>query len=135
MAPGPAPAAIAADHPVLAAERRRAAALLARDTAALADLLHPSLRYVHAPGACHDRAALLRFVADGPRFHGVDFTVDQHWPLADDAVLLCGRLHLRLQRGDAPVQDARSWASALWCRAADGTWRLAVFQSTREADT
>jgi len=117
---------------VLAAEQRRAAALVARDTSALADLLDPALRYVHAPGACHDRDALLRFVAEGPRFHAVAFTPEQ-WLDLGAAVVLCGRLHLRLQRGDAPVVDAQSWATAVWRRGDDGAWRLAVFQSTAQA--
>lgn len=121
-------------HPALAAERQRAAALVARDTAALAPLLHPALRYVHAPGACHDRDALLRFVAEGPRFLAVDFTPQQQWTLSGDAVLFCGRLHLRLQRGDGAAVAARSWVTALWRRAAGGRWQLAVFQSTREPD-
>lgn len=120
-------------HPALAAEQRRAAALVAHDTAALADLLDPALRYVHAPGTCHDRAALLRFVAEGPRFLVVAFTPEQLSDLGGGAVL-CGRLHLRLQRGDGPVVDAHSWATAVWRPGADGAWRLAVFQSTRQPE-
>lgn len=126
--------AIDPDHPALAAERRRAAALVARDTSALADLLHPDLRYVHAPGACHDREALLRFVADGPRFLAVNFVPQQQWRLADDAVLFCGHLLLRLQRAGAPVQEASSWVTALWRRDGGESWQLAVFQSTKSAE-
>ncbi len=126
--------AIDPDHPALAAERRRAATLVARDTSALADLLHPDLRYVHAPGACHDRAALLRFVAEGPQFLAVHFKPQQAWRLADDAVLFCGHLRLQLQRADEPAQEARSWVTALWKRDGAGPWQLAVFQSTRSAE-
>jgi|GEM_PF-2512033 len=125
-------------HPALVAERRRAAALVARDSAALADLLDPGLRYVHAPGACHDRAALLRFVAEGPQFEAVHFTPEQQLVLGPagvgGGVVWCGRLHLRLRRGDGPVVDARSWATAVWRCGDDGAWRLAVFQSTKEPD-
>ena len=119
-------------HPALAAEARRAAALVARDVDALAALLDDELRYVHAPGACHDRAALLRFVAEGPRFEQVQLTVQQMlpWP---GGVLLAGRLQMRVQRGDEPAQEARSWVSAVWREGADGAWRLLMFQSTREA--
>ena len=81
---------------------------------------------------------LLRFVAEGPRFLQVDLQPQQQWTLGDDAVLFCGRLHLRLQRGDGPVQDAHSWVSALWQRDTAGNtagaWQLAVFQSTKLPD-
>ncbi len=118
-------------HPVLAAERRRAAALVARDATALAALLDPGLRYVHAPGACHDHDALLRFVAAGPRFLAVELAPEQLLDFGTAAVL-CGRLHLRLQRGEAPVVEAFSWVTAVWRRGSDGVWRLAVFQSTKQ---
>lgn len=125
--------AIDPTHPALRAERQRAAAVVARDVEALAALLDDDLRYVHAPGTCHDRAALLRFVASGPRFETVAFTPQQMlpWP---GGVVLAGRLHLRLQRGDAPVQEARSWVTAVWRAGPDGTWRLVMFQSTQAAD-
>ena len=46
--------------------------------------------------------------------------------------VVTGRLALRFQRGDAPPQQASSWVTAVWLREGEG-WRLAVFQSTREA--
>ncbi|MBP6900011.1 MAG: nuclear transport factor 2 family protein [Burkholderiaceae bacterium] len=125
------PDPVLADHPALAAERRRAAALVARDVDALAALLDDELRYVHAPGACHDKAALLGFVADGPRFESVEFTPQQMWSWPG-GVAVAGRLQMRLQRGDEPPVQARSWVTALWREGADGAWRLLMFQSTKE---
>lgn len=114
-----------------AAERARAAAMVARDTAALGALLHPDLRYVHAPGRRDDRGGLLQFVADGPEFLTVELKIDDmacesHW------ALLSGMLHLTLRRSpDAEPVQARSWASALWWRNDAHGWRLRHFQSTR----
>jgi ketosteroid isomerase-like protein len=118
---------------VLAAERARAAALVARDLVALEALLHDELVYVHATGVRHDRGALLRFVQQGPSFLAVELgapRVRRHGELA----LVTGELHLRLQREPdvAPV-DARSLASAVWLLEPSGAWRLLQFQSTRVA--
>lgn len=121
------------DHAVLAAERVRAAAVVARDRAALAALLHDDLVYVHATGTRHGKADWLRFVDTGPAFIEVDFRVQQLADLEGSA-LLHGELHLRLRRdGETEVVVAQSWASALWLRAADGAWRLRLFHSTRPA--
>jgi ketosteroid isomerase-like protein len=114
---------------VLAAERARAAALMARDREGLAALLHEGLVWIHATGVRHDHAQLLDFVANGPRFlavalHEARVEVDGRHALLD------GELHLRLQRGDAAPVEARSWASALW-RLGPAGWRLRLFQSTR----
>ena len=120
------------EHPALAAERARAAAVCARDLAALESLVADRLVYTHATGTRHDRAAWLAYVAGGPRFEHVVFTVDEVVALGDDAALLIGRLALRFRREGQPPQEAQSWASALWQRV-DGAWRLRAFQSTRDA--
>jgi hypothetical protein len=118
-------------HPALQAERARAAALVARDPDALAVLLHPDLRYVHATGIRHDREGVLHTLQSGPRFLEVTLTPEQILDLAEGAAL-SGRLFMRLQRDGEAVIEARSWVTALWLRAAEG-WRLRLFQSTREA--
>ena len=119
-----------ADHPALQAERARAAALVARDAAALASLMHADLRYVHATGIRHDRDGYLQTLQTGPRFLEVVLTPEQILDLAEGAAL-SGRLFMRLQR-EGEVIEARSWVTALWLRGPEG-WRLRLFQSTREA--
>lgn len=119
------------DHPVLQAERERAAAVVARDLPRLQALLHADLRYTHAPGTTHDRAGYLGYVTDGPRFDEVTLTPDRLLDLGA-GVVVTGRLALRFQRGDEPPQQARSWVTAVWLRA-DAGWTLWAFQSTREA--
>lgn len=115
---------------LLHAERRRAAAVVARDVDALAPLLHDGLVYVHATGVRHDKAGVLRFVASGPEFLEVAFDVHDREALAGAAVLI-GALHLRLRRaGESTAVTAQSWASALWLHDASLGWRLRAFQST-----
>lgn len=116
---------------VRAAERARAAAVVARDLVALQACLHDDLVYVHATGHRHGKDELLRYVHQGPEFLAVDF---QAGPMAEygAAVLMHGQLHLRLRRpGEAGVVDLQSWASAMWLRDARGHWQLRLFQSTR----
>ena len=108
----------------------------ARRTAAVATALAATVATTAGMGLSDSYAvwAVLRFIADGPRFLAVNFTPQLQWRLADDAVLFCGHLLLRLQRADAPVQEASSWVTALWRREGGESWRLAVFQSTKSAE-
>ncbi|QJW85345.1 nuclear transport factor 2 family protein [Ramlibacter terrae] len=115
------------------AERARAHAVVARDTARLATHLDDGLAYVDATGTRQDKTGFLQFVETGPAFPAVEFEVAEAMALGSGAMLL-GRLHLALRRaGDAEIVEARSWATAVWLRGADGHWRLRAFQSTRAA--
>ena len=115
------------------AERFRASALVARDTALLATCLDDALVYVHATGARHDKPGFLQFVETGPAFLAVDFEVAEAMALGAGAMLL-GRLRLALRRrGDTEIVEAQSWATAIWLHGPDGQWRLRAFQSTRSA--
>lgn len=118
---------------VLAAEQARAAAMTARDPAALEPWLDDALVYVHATGVRHDRRQLLQFVATGPRFLVIDFRINDVSECSDGAIV-SGELRLQLLRsGDSVPVEARSWASAVWLRGPDecAPWRLRLFQSTR----
>lgn len=123
------PCADPAVHDVLAAEQARAAALVARDASALGALLDADLVYVHATGVRHDRRQLLQFVEQGPRFLAVALE-QPSVSVFGEVALVVGELRLTLQR-EAAATEARSWASEVWARAADGRWRLRLFQSTR----
>jgi ketosteroid isomerase-like protein len=116
---------------VMAAEGARAAAFVARDAAALEQLLDERLVYVHATGVKHDRPQLLQFVREGPRFLAVHQQAPHVELLADEVALVTGLLHIRLQRkGEQEPVELASWASAVWMRT-DGAWRLVSFQSTK----
>jgi ketosteroid isomerase-like protein len=116
---------------VLAAERRRAAALVARDATAMEACLDEQVVYVHATGMQQDRAQLLDYVRSGPTFHEVRLD-PRSIRIHENVALLFGELYLLLQRTDGERVEARSLATEVWIRRADG-WRLASFQSTRPA--
>jgi ketosteroid isomerase-like protein len=116
---------------VLAAEARRAAALVNADLDRLGALLAPELVYVHATGLRHDRGQLLEYLRDGPRFHKVCLE-PQQVQVHNCVAIVCGLLSLRLQRPGQDAVDASSWVTQVWVKHADG-WRLAAFQSTRPA--
>jgi ketosteroid isomerase-like protein len=120
---------------VLAVERARAAAVVARDIDTLAGLLHERLTYIHATGVRHDRAQLLEFMRVGPRFLSVELLQPQVL-VHGDCAIVTGELCLCLQHEpQAQPIEARSWASQVWLRDKPTTarWRLALFQSTRPA--
>lgn len=117
-------------HPVLQAEAERARALCAHDVAALATVLHPDLRHVHATGVVHDRAGYLAYVANGPRFESVQLSQPRLFDWGE-TVLLTGGMRLHFTRpGESVSQTARSWVSLVWHREPAG-WQLVSLQSTR----
>jgi ketosteroid isomerase-like protein len=120
-------------HPaeVLAAEARRAAALVAGDIEALASILDEELVYIHATGLRHDRAQLLHHLRTGPRFLQVALQPDGV-RVHSEVALVSGLLDLRLERAGGEIVTARSLVSQAWLLR-EGAWRLASFQSTRPA--
>ena len=122
---------MSAQEELLEAERRRSAALVARDVAEMDACLDRNLVYVHATGVEHDREGLLDYVRTGPVFHEVRLE-PRSIRIYGEVALLFGELNLKLQRAGAESVEARSLATEVWIRRADG-WRLASFQSTRPA--
>jgi ketosteroid isomerase-like protein len=115
---------------IIGLERARAAAMVARNVEALKTLLHDDVVYVHATGVRHDRAQLLRFVADGPRFLRIELQ-DPSVRIFGDMALVRGELQLTLLRsGAATPTEACSWVGEIWRRAGGEEWRLLHFQST-----
>jgi hypothetical protein len=114
---------------VLAAEKRRCAAMLANDAKALAELLDRRLQFVHATGAVDDREAYLAKIAAG-RIDYLDIAWSEEavTPLTTDAALLTGRMTT-----DVSVEGVGKRLSnrviTVW-NESDGEWRLIAFQST-----
>jgi ketosteroid isomerase-like protein len=114
---------------LLAAERQRAAAVVALDLESLATCLDENLIYVHATGTVHDRGELLEYIRTGPRFHEVRLE-PRSTRIHGNVGMVFGDLRLRLQRaGEQPV-EAHSVATELWVRHGS-RWQLVSFQSTR----
>ena len=114
---------------VLEAERRRAAAMVAGDVAALAACLDDELVYIHATGVQHGREQLLEYLGTGPRYEEVCLH-PRRVLVCGEAALVFGDLQLRLVRANGDRVEARSLVTEAWVRRRQ-CWRLASFQSTR----
>ena len=114
---------------VLDAEKRRCAAMLANDTAALDALLDPRLSFSHATGQVDDKPAYMAKMAAGRiDYVSIDWSEDRVIPLAADAALLTGRMTSNVTVEGTPKRlDNRVLAA--WSLS-DGTWRIVAFQST-----
>jgi hypothetical protein len=116
-----------------AAEDRRYAALLAADTAALADLLSETLIYVHTTGDTDTRQSLLDSVRTGFVEYRHLERRDERWVTRPGLVLSAGRqLGLFMLQGKPGLIDV-AYLSA-WALE-DNHWRLAAWHATRYAPT
>lgn len=111
-----------------AAEKRRCAAMLANDAAALDALLDPRLSFSHATGAVDDKAAYLAKMAAGRiDYLSIDWSEDQVTLLGDAAALLTGRMTSQV-RVEGVEKRLDNRVIAVWVL--DGDWRMLAFQST-----
>lgn len=114
---------------VVAAERRRCAAMLANDAGALDALLDEALYFSHATGAVDDKAAYLAKMAAGRiDYLSIDWSEQRVIPLAPGAALLTGRM-TSLVRVDGVEKRLDNRVIAAWTGTGDD-WRLVAFQST-----
>lgn len=114
---------------VRAAERRRCAAMLAGDLAALDDLLDDDLHFSHATGAVDDKAAYLAKVGSGRITYATIAWRDVRVrTLGQDAALMTGRM-LSTVRVEETVKSLDNRVMSIWTRA-EGDWKLRAFQST-----
>jgi uncharacterized protein (TIGR02246 family) len=115
---------------VLALESARQAAMLARDTAALKDLLAQQVLYVHSSGLVEGLAPYLESIASGNViYEGIQLKVDEARRLCNDAILLVGKTQMQtIQYGTAKA--LHNIFMMVWARAEDGVWRMASWQST-----
>lgn len=114
---------------VLAAERRRCAAMLSNDAAALDGLLDAGLHFSHATGAVDDKAAYLAKMAGGRiDYVSIDWSEERVIELGPDAALLAGRMTSTVRvEGQEKRLDNRVMAA--WHRPGND-WSLVAFQST-----
>lgn len=116
---------------VIAAARRRSAALVAGDATALGALLTDDFAYVNSAGHLLDRASYLRaYVTSGETRWIRQELDDFHVRVAGDvAVLICRVRDVASFEGEAPT-DTRARSTQVWRRTADG-WRCMSIQTTR----
>ena len=117
------------EREVLAAERKRCAAMLAGDLPALDALLDARLHFSHATGAVDDKAAYIAKMAAGRiDYLAIDWSEQRVIALAEDAALLTGRMTSTVRVEGAQKRLDNRVISA-WSLA-DGAWRVVAFQST-----
>lgn len=113
---------------ILALEEQRRQAMLAADTAGLAALLAPDLRYVHSSGGVETRASLLGQLREGRlRYRRLAL---EHLAVSRvaDAATVSGEMRAEVQRGDA-LRQVQSCYLAVWLRRGM-VWQLVAFQAT-----
>jgi len=114
---------------ILAAEKRRCAAMLANDNAALDALLDERLQFSHATGAVDDKAAYLSKMAEGRiAYASIDWSEEMVIPLGADAALLTGRM-MNSVKVEGTEKQLKNRVITAWAKSG-GEWRLVAFQST-----
>lgn len=113
-------------------ERRRGAALVARDAAALDALFPDELVHIHSTGNVMNKPEIMNYVLKVLQFFDVQRS-DVKVQLYGDVAVMTGRMATRMQRVDKPdVVSADSWVTQVWVRRA-GTWVQTNFHATRAA--
>jgi hypothetical protein len=110
-------------------ERRRFAAMVAQDIAALEPLLAEDLTYAHSNGEFENKAQFLETIRGGRlRYEAIDvqeLNVRQY----DEVAIVTGRIVVQAKAGDQPVKLNVRYTDAYVNR--DGRWQLVAWQSTR----
>ncbi|MEX0690770.1 MAG: nuclear transport factor 2 family protein [Gemmatimonadales bacterium] len=113
---------------VLAAEDRRLAAMLARDTATLRPLLADELAYTHTSGRLESRAEFLRSLGSGALRYEAIAPEERSVRLYGRVAVVVGRSAMRA----GPIGEARAFRIrylAVYINEG-GRWLLGAWQST-----
>ena len=117
------------DTVIIDAERKRCAAMIANDPAALAEMLDDRLQFHHATGSVDDKPAFLAKIAAGRiSYRGVAWSEQRVTALAADAALLTGRMTTDVVV-EGTAKQLNNRAMTVWAHSSGG-WRLLAFQST-----
>lgn len=117
------------DASILAAEKRRSAAMLANDSAALDGVLDPQLHFAHATGAVDDKPAFLAKMASGRiKYAGIAWSEEKVTQLGPDAAMLTGRMNTDVEV-EGTAKALKNRVITIWNRSGDD-WLLLAFQST-----
>ena len=121
--------ASAADDDLRAVEKSWAAALVARDAAALEKMYAPDLIYAHATGKVENKAQYLERLKGGKqRYDSVTHESTQVVRYGDSAVT--HSIARMTGRNDSGPFDDHLMIIHMWVKQ-DGTWRLAAHQTTK----
>lgn len=110
------------------ADDARTAALIAGDRARLAEILSDELRYSHASGTVHDKAAYIAAETAGHTvFKSFDYEQREFKPVGEGVVLMYGRVRIEEATAGKPVHHHLNFL-AVW-RREGGAWRFLSWQS------
>lgn len=115
-------------------ERRRFDAQIAKDTAALADILADDLIYTHSNGHQDGKASYLASVASGQsRYDHVDLESLTVRPYADDrTAVVNGQVRINLGPGaDGQPQLIRIKYAVVYVRQSEG-WRMVLWHAQKQ---
>jgi ketosteroid isomerase-like protein len=117
------------DEGVEQVERRRFAAMVAQDIAALEPLLASDLTYAHSNGEFENKAEFLETIRSGRlRYEAIDvaeLSVREYGNVA----IVTGLIVVQARAGDQPVKLNVRYTDAYVSH--DGRWQLVAWQSTR----
>jgi ketosteroid isomerase-like protein len=113
---------------VLELEQRRWDAMIAKDTATLAELFADEMSYTHSNALVDTKASYLQAIEQRTFDYRSVERSDERTILIGDTALHTGRARIEVVAGGSPRQlDARF--SVVWVRR-DGRWQFLCWQST-----
>jgi ketosteroid isomerase-like protein len=110
-------------------ERRRFAAMVAQDIAALESMLAKELTYGHSNGEFQDKAQFLDTVRNGRLRYEAIGVQELEVRNYEKVAILTGRILISGRAGDQPVMLNLRYTDVYVNR--DGRWQLVAWQSTR----
>lgn len=117
---------------LLALERRRGEALVARDAAALEALFTDDLVHIHTTGQQMDKPQLLHYVLQVLQFLEVT-RADLQVVVRGEVAVMTGRMRNTMRRVDKPEPvSADALVTQVWVRTPSG-WRQSNFHACRAA--
>ncbi|GGD70688.1 nuclear transport factor 2 family protein [Microbacterium murale] len=117
------------EEEVLAVEKRRQAALVAGDTAALDEIFDDSLIHIHAPGLVHTKTLLLEHVSVRRAY--IEITrQDLLVRVFGDTAVVTGGIVNRMHAPGGGERIVDGVVTQVLHRGEDGQWRFVSFQMT-----
>ena len=114
---------------VLELEDRRCAAIVAKDTATLAELLADEMVYTHSSGTLDSKVSFLKALEERTLdYRGLDRS-DVEATLVGSTALLTGRCEIHVVNKEQRDLHLNVRFSAVWARG-DAGWRFLCWQST-----
>jgi ketosteroid isomerase-like protein len=110
-------------------ERRRFAAMVAQDVAALEPMLAEDLRYIHSNGQLESKPQFLETIRSGRLRYREVAIQELDVRSYKDVAVITGLLAVDAQAGDQPVTLKLRFTDVYVSR--DGRWQLVAWQSAR----